>query len=111
MSLPQLIDRAAAVAAVLAELDVHRDEPVLIMLPDGPGFVESFTGAVDRNALPLPVSPLLSVPELVAAAAAARPGWCWPRRDQLPMLAELNAEAAILVNGPHGPWVAALRLR
>jgi hypothetical protein len=28
MSLPQLIDRAAAVAAVLAELDVHR-KPVL----------------------------------------------------------------------------------
>ena len=46
MSLPYLLDRAAAVAAVLAELDVHRNDPVLMMLPDGPGFTESFAGAL-----------------------------------------------------------------
>ncbi len=38
--LHHLIDRAAAVAAVLAELDVRRNDPVLIMLPDGPGFAD-----------------------------------------------------------------------
>jgi len=77
--LPQLLDRAAAVAAVLAELEVHRNEPVLITLPEGPGFVESFAGVVDQEALPLPAGPLLSASKLVAAAAATRPGWCWPR--------------------------------
>lgn len=68
--LPQLLDRAAAVAAVLAELEVHRNEPVLITLPEGPGFVESFAGVVDQEALPLPAGPLLSASELAAAAAA-----------------------------------------
>jgi hypothetical protein len=34
---PNLIDRVAAVAAMLAEPDGRRDEQVLIMLPDGPG--------------------------------------------------------------------------
>jgi acyl-CoA synthetase (AMP-forming)/AMP-acid ligase II len=84
MSFPQLVDRAVAVAAVLAELNVHRKEPVLITLPEGPGFVESFAGTVDQEALPLPAGPLLSASELAAAAAAARPGWCWPRRISCP---------------------------
>ena len=35
-------NRAFAVAAVLTELDVHPHDHVLIMLPDGPGFTESF---------------------------------------------------------------------
>ncbi len=111
MSLSQLLDRASAVAAVLAELDVHRNERVLIMLPDGPGFAESFAGAVDQDALPLPVSPLLSAHELAAAAAAAGARLVLTSPDQLPTLAELDAEPAILIKGPQGPWIAALRLR
>jgi acyl-CoA synthetase (AMP-forming)/AMP-acid ligase II len=111
MSLPQLVDRAAAVAAVLAELYVHRNEPVLITLPDGPGFAESFAGAVDQEALPLPAGPLLSAYELAAAAAAARARVVLASPDQLPAWAELDTESAILINGPHGPWVAVLRLR
>jgi len=79
MSLPHLVDQAAAVAAVLAELDVHRDEPVLITLSDGPGFGDLFAGAVDQDALPLVVSPLLSASEL-AFARRQEPGWCWPRQ-------------------------------
>ena len=111
MSLPQLVDQAAAVAAVLAELAVHRDEPVLITLPDGPGFAESFAGAIDQDALPLPAGPLLSAPELAAAAAAARARVVLASPEQLPTWAELDTEPAILVNGPYGPWIAALRLR
>ncbi|MGH3846552.1 MAG: AMP-binding protein [Pseudonocardiaceae bacterium] len=111
MSLPQLIDRAAAVAAVLAELEVHRNERVLIMLPDGPGFDESFAGAVDQNAVPLPVSPQLRARDLAAAAVAAGAHVVLASPDQLPTLAESDAEPAILINGPHGPWIAALRLR
>ena len=111
MSLSQLVDRAAAVSAVLAELDVHCNEPVLITLPEGPGFVESFAGAVDREALPLPAGPLLSASELAVAAAAARARVVLASPDQLPAWAELDTEPAILINGPHGPWIAALRLR
>jgi hypothetical protein len=70
-----------------------------------------FAGAVDQNALPLPVSPLLSVPDLVATAAAAQARLVLASPDQLATLAELDAEPPILVNGPHGPWIAALRLR
>ena len=62
MSLPQLVDQAAAVAATLAELDVHRDEPALITLPDGPGFAEAFAGAIDQDALPLPAWPTAVTP-------------------------------------------------
>jgi acyl-CoA synthetase (AMP-forming)/AMP-acid ligase II len=111
MSLPQLIERAAAIAAVLAKLDVHRNEQVLIMLPDGPGFVESFAGAVDQDVLLLPVSPLLSAPELAAAATAAQARLVLVSPGQLATLAELTAEPTVLIKGPHGPWVAALRLR
>ena len=111
MSLPQLVDHAAAISTVLAELDVHRHEPVLITLPDGPGFAESFAGAVDQQALPLPASPMLSASQLTAAAAAARARLVLASPDQLPAWVELDTEPAILINGPHGPWVAALRLR
>jgi acyl-CoA synthetase (AMP-forming)/AMP-acid ligase II len=111
MSLPQLVDQAAAVAAVLAELDVHRNDPVLITLPDGPGFAESFAGAVDQDALPLPAGPLLSAVELAATAAAAQARVVLASPDQLPAWAEVDTEPPILINGPHGPWVAALRLR
>ena len=111
MSLPQLVDQAAAVAAVLAELDVHRNEPILITLPEGPGFAESFAGALDQDALPLPAGPLLSASDLAAAAAAARARVVLASPDQLPRWAELDTEPAVLINGPHGPWVAALRLR
>jgi hypothetical protein len=48
MRLPKLTDQAAPVAAVLAELDVRRNEQELIMLPDGPGFAEFFAGAVHQ---------------------------------------------------------------
>jgi acyl-CoA synthetase (AMP-forming)/AMP-acid ligase II len=100
-----------AVSAVLVGLDVHRNEPVLTTLPYGPGFAESFAGVVDHEALPLPASPVLSVSELAAPAAAAQARLVLASPDQLPAWAELDTEPAILINGPHRPWVAALRLR
>lgn len=112
MSAPKLIDRTAAIAAVLAELDVHRHERVLIMLLDGPGFAESFAGAVHHDALPLPVNPLLSAHELAAAAAQTGARLVLTSPDQIPTLtAELDTKPVFLLDGPHGPWVAALRLR
>ncbi|MGH3695685.1 MAG: AMP-binding protein [Pseudonocardiaceae bacterium] len=111
-SAPKLIGRTAAIAAVLAELGVHRHERVLIMLPDGPGFAESFAGAVHHDALPLPVNPLLSARELAAAATQAGARLVLTSPDQIPTLtAELDTKPVVLLNGPHGPWLAALRLR
>lgn len=110
MSLPQLVAQAAAITAVLAELDVHRNEPVLITLPEGPGFLESFARVLHHQALPLPAGPLLSAPDLVAAAHAAQARVVLALPDQLPAWAELDTEPAILIKGPHGPWIAALRL-
>jgi hypothetical protein len=37
---------------------------MLIMLPDGPGFAESFTGVLHHDAVPPPVSPLLIAHDL-----------------------------------------------
>ncbi|MGQ0717365.1 MAG: AMP-binding protein [Pseudonocardiales bacterium] len=111
MSLPYLLDRAAAVAAVLAELDVHRNDPVLMMLPDGPGFTESFAGALNHDAVLLPVSPLLSAFDLAATAEPAGARLVLASPDQLSTLAELDTEPPILIDGPLGPWIAALRLR
>jgi acyl-CoA synthetase (AMP-forming)/AMP-acid ligase II len=111
LSVSQLVDRAAAIATVLAELDVHRHEPVLVTLPDGPGFAESFAGAVHQDALPLVASPLLSTAELTEVAAAAGARLVLASPNQLATWVQLTTESAILVKGPHGPWVAALRLR
>ncbi|WP_297701245.1 AMP-binding protein [Mycobacterium sp.] len=111
MSLPELIDQTAAVAAALAALGVRHHDRVLIMLPDGPGFDESFAGAVHQDAVPLPVSPLLPAHDLAAAAVQAGAQLVLGSPDQIHALAELDAEPAVLVDGPHGPWAAAMRLR
>jgi acyl-CoA synthetase (AMP-forming)/AMP-acid ligase II len=106
-----LIDRAAAVAAALAQLQLHAQERVLIMLPDGPGFAESFTATVQQGAVPLPVNPLLSVHDVVAVAAAAGARLVVTSPDRIPVLAELDTEPPVLVEGPRGCWAAALRLQ
>jgi hypothetical protein len=90
MSLPQLVDQAAAVATVLAELDLHRSEPVLITLAEGPGFAESFAGAVDQDALPLRPTHCcqhlssLSAPELAAPTTASQARLVLTSPDQRP---------------------------
>ncbi|MGH3984311.1 MAG: Scr1 family TA system antitoxin-like transcriptional regulator [Pseudonocardiaceae bacterium] len=101
----------AAVVAALAELDVRPDDRVLIMLPDGPGFAEAFAGAIQQGAVPLPVDPLLPAPDIVAVAAEAATRLVLVSADRIPALAELAAESPVLIDGPHGLWAAALRLR
>jgi benzoate-CoA ligase len=110
MRYSKLTDQAAAVAVALGELDVRPDDRVLIMLPDGPDFAESFTGVMQQGAVPLPVNPLLSPPDVVSAAAAARAQLVLAPVDRLRELAELDAEPPALIDGPHGLWAAALRL-
>ena len=111
MSYSTSAGQTAAVTAVLAELGVRPGERVLILLPDGPGFAESFTGAMQQGAVPLPVNPLLPAHDLVAVAAEAGARLVLTSADRIPALAELNSDPPALVDGPQGPWAAALGLR
>jgi acyl-CoA synthetase (AMP-forming)/AMP-acid ligase II len=111
MSYRNLSDQALAAAAALGELDVRPDDRVLIMLPDGPGFAEAFAGTIQQGAVPLPVNPLLPAHGIVAAAAEAGARLVLASADQIHALIDLDAEPPILVEGPRGPWAAALRLR
>ena len=111
MSYFQPADQTAAVAAALTELGVRPEDRVLIMLPDGPGFAEAFAATIQQGAVPLPVNPLLPVPDIVAVAAEAGARLVLASADRVPALADLAAEPPVLVDGPRGPWAAALRLR
>jgi acyl-CoA synthetase (AMP-forming)/AMP-acid ligase II len=104
-------DQTSAVAAALAELGVRAEERVLIMLPDGPGFAEAFAGTIEREAVPLPVNPLLPAHGIVAVAAEAGARLVLASADQIHALADLGAHPSVLIEGPQGPWAAALRLR
>ncbi|MDQ2881450.1 MAG: hypothetical protein M3Y48_09495 [Actinomycetota bacterium] len=61
--------------------------------------------------MPLPVNPLLTAPDLVTVAAEAGAHLVLATADRINALAELDTEPPALVDGPHGPWAAALRLR
>lgn len=111
ISAPMLLDRTRALLTVLTELNVRPHDRVLIMLPQGPGFTESFAATFYRDAVPLPVNPMLSAPDLAAAATQTHARLVLASPEQLPTLAELNTQPPILIDGPHGPWAAALRLR
>ena len=110
MSYRKLSDQAVAVAVALGELDVRPDDRVLIMLPDGPDFVEAFAGVMQQGAVPLPVNPLLPAHDLIAVAAEAGTQLVLALADQIPALAELDTEPPVLIDGPQGRWAAALRL-
>ena len=107
---PALIERTVAILTVLAELDIRAGDRVLIMLPEGPGFPESFAAAFYRDAVPLPVNPLLSASEFAAAATQADARLVLASPEQLPTLAELHTTPPIFIHSPHGPWAAALPL-
>jgi acyl-CoA synthetase (AMP-forming)/AMP-acid ligase II len=105
------VDQTAAIVAALAELGVRPEDRVLIMLPDGPGFAEAFVGTFAHGAIPLPVNPLLPAHGIVAVAAEAAARLVLVTADRVPALADLDAQPPVLVDGPRGPWAAALRLR
>jgi acyl-CoA synthetase (AMP-forming)/AMP-acid ligase II len=111
MSYSKLVDQTAAVVAALTELGVRPEDRVLITLPDGPGFAEAFAGTIAQGAVPLPVNPLLPAHGIVAVANEAGAQLVLASADQVPELADLTAEPPVLVDGPHGRWAAALRLR
>jgi hypothetical protein len=105
------INQTAAVVAALGKLDTNLGDRVLIMLPDGPGFAEAFAGAIEQGAVPLPVDPLLTAHDIVTVAAEAGAKLVLVFANRLPELADLEAEPPVFIDGPHGRWAAALRLR
>jgi transcriptional regulator with XRE-family HTH domain len=109
-STAQPIDQAGEVIAALARLQVRAGDRVLIMLSDGPGFVEAFAGTIQQGAVPLPVDPLSPADEVTTIAAAAKARLMLVAPDQLAALADLHAQPPVLIGGPDRHWAAALRL-
>jgi hypothetical protein len=107
---PQPIDQTGEVVAALARLQIRAGDRVLIMLSDGPGFVEAFTGTIQQGAVPLPVDPLLPANEVALVAAAAGARLMLVASDRLAALADLYAESPVLIGGLGEHWAAALRL-
>jgi acyl-CoA synthetase (AMP-forming)/AMP-acid ligase II len=104
-------ERMVSFAAGLGELDIRPGDRVLIMLPDGPGFTEALTVTTQRGALPLPVNPELPAHQIAAVVAEADAQVILLIVDRVGTLADLGAEPPVWVEGPQGPWAAALRLR
>lgn len=110
MNYSTAVKQTAAVAAALAQLGVRPGERVLIMLPDGPGFAQAFAGTIKQQAVPLPVNPLLAVQDIAAAATKAGARLLLASAEQIHTLTDLAAEPPVLIDGPQGPWAAALQL-
>ena len=106
-----LTEEAVSVAAALAELEVSPDDRVLIMLPDGPGFIDAFIGVTKQGAVPLAVNPHLEAADVAVAAAEFGAGAALITAQRVPALAGLGAKPPVPVNGPQGLWAAAVRLR
>lgn len=109
MSYRTVADGSAAVAGALAELGVRPGERVLIMLPDGPSFVDAFVGAIRLGAVPLPVNPLLGVGDITTVAAEAGARLVVAAAERIHALAILGAGPFTLIDGPHELGAASLR--
>jgi acyl-CoA synthetase (AMP-forming)/AMP-acid ligase II len=103
-------ERMAPLASALTELGVRPDDRVLIMLPDGPGFVEAFTAMTLLGALPVPANPLVAMQDLKAVAAQADAQLVLLSAERIDTLTDLGTEPPVLLDGPQRPWVAARRL-
>lgn len=100
---------SAAVATALAELQVRAGERVLIMLPDGPSFVDAFVGVMWRGAVPLPVNPLLEIADIKTVTVEAGARFVVASAERIRALAVLGAGPFTLIDGPHELGAASLR--
>ncbi len=87
------------------------EERVLIMLPDGPCFVDAFRGAMKQGAVPLPVNPQLPAIDVAAIATEMGARLVLASAERIHGLADLGAEPPVLVDASQGLWAAALRPR
>jgi hypothetical protein len=70
---------------------------------------QAVNGVIGHGAVPLPVDPLLSAPDLVAGAAEAGARLVLVPAERIPALADLTTEPPVPIEGTHGCWAAALR--
>jgi acyl-CoA synthetase (AMP-forming)/AMP-acid ligase II len=83
---------------------VRPQERVLIMLPDGPLFVDAFTGTIRRGAVPLPVNPQLPAADVVAIATHTDARLVLASAERIHRLADLEAEPPVLVDEAIAVW-------
>jgi acyl-CoA synthetase (AMP-forming)/AMP-acid ligase II len=96
---------------VVAVLGVRPQERVVITLPDGPGFVDAVTGAMERGAVPLPVNPRLPAVDVAAIVTETDARLVPTSTELIYELTDLEAEPPIPVDRHRGLWPAALRQR
>lgn len=110
MSSSEVASRWTAVAAGLARFDVGPGDHVLILLPDGPGFEEVFSGVTKLGAVALPVNPQLTAAEIVVLAAetGARLAIGWAEQVQ-GITTDPEAQPLTQVDWARELWVATLR--
>jgi fatty-acyl-CoA synthase/fatty acid CoA ligase FadD22 len=110
MNSSEAAGRAREVAAVLNRFDVRPDERVLILLADGPGFAEVFSGVTRLGAVALPLNPHLSAAEVCAVAAETGARLAVGSAERVrEITADLAAERLTRVDGSWEVWVARLR--
>jgi acyl-CoA synthetase (AMP-forming)/AMP-acid ligase II len=107
----ELTHEAVSVAAALAELEICPDDRILIMLPDGPGFIDAFIGVAKQGAVPLAVNPHLEAADVAVVAAEVGAEAALITAQRVHALADLGAKPPVPVHGPQGLWAAAVRLR
>lgn len=81
------------------------------MLPDGPDFVDAFTGTLRQGAVPLPVNPQLPAVDLAAIATHTGARLVLASAERIHELTDLDAEPPVLVDGHQELWAVALRPR
>jgi len=89
-----LADWVARTAAALARLGVRPEERVPLVLVDGPHFVAAFLGALRLGAVPVPLSTMLTGPELAFQCGDARARVAVASAALAPTVRELAALAA-----------------
>lgn len=110
MSSSEVAARSTTVAAGLAKFGVRPEDHVLILLPDGPGFAEIFSGITKLGAVALPVNPLLTAAEILALAAetGARLAVGWAEQVQ-GITTDPQVQPLTQVDWSRQLWVATLR--
>ncbi|HYM96569.1 MAG TPA: benzoate-CoA ligase family protein [Candidatus Sulfotelmatobacter sp.] len=96
----QVAERSNRVGNGLRTLGVRREDRVMLLLLDGPAFIDSFLGAVKIGAVPIPTNTLLrpadylymlndSRAEVAIVSEALLPGLATIPRAEVPFLREL----------------------
>lgn len=100
----------AQLAEALTTAGVRPQEQVLIVMADGSGFAEAVIGTIRQGAVPLPVNPAVSVEDLVTVATTAGARLVVMAAEHTAVLAGLQSEQVVPVDGPQGTWATVVSL-